>query len=97
MNVIIQKYQVIKQFKYYSGWNLGLFNTPENVIKDFYRNVYLERHNSTMTNETMTALWSITNGLMPFGGIFGGLSSGFMADYFGRLALNLLMLHFVIH
>ena len=37
-----------------------------------------------MSNDTFTTLWSITNGLMPLGGIFGGLSSGSVADYFGR-------------
>ncbi|CAN5951164.1 unnamed protein product, partial [Sphagnum jensenii] len=52
--------------------------------------------NKTMTNETLNVYWSITNGLMPFGGIFGGLSSGFVADYFGRkkglLAVNVLVI-----
>ena len=29
-------------------------------------------------------LWTVTNALLPLGGVIGGLSSGFMADYFGR-------------
>ena len=66
------------------GWNLGVFNTPENVIKDFYREVYEERYKVEMSNDTETLLWSVTNGLMPLGGIFGGLSSGFFADQLGR-------------
>ncbi len=43
----------------------------------------------------MTLLWSTTNGLMPLGGIFGGLFSGLLADYFGRknalLLINVLV------
>jgi SP family facilitated glucose transporter-like MFS transporter 1 len=48
-----------------------------------------------MSNNTMTLLWSTTNGLMPLGGIFGGLFSGLLADYFGRknalLLINVLV------
>jgi MFS family permease len=37
-----------------------------------------------MSNEQFTMLWSITNGLMPLGGLMGSLLSGFVADYMGR-------------
>lgn len=37
-----------------------------------------------MEDSTLDLLWSITNGLVPFGGIFGAIMSGFVADYFGR-------------
>ena len=37
-----------------------------------------------MTNGTMTFLWSVTEGLLGFTGIFAGMSSGFIADSFGR-------------
>lgn len=78
------------------GWNLGVFNTPENVIKDFYKSVYRDRYKAEMSDSEMTVLWSITNGLMPLGGIVGGLSSGFVADHFGRknslLYTNLLVI-----
>ena len=37
-----------------------------------------------MSNSTWTALWSVTNGLMPLGGCVGGLASGNLADLFGR-------------
>ena len=60
-----------------------MFNTPVDVIQDFYRHVYLER-GETLTNGTLNTLWSITNALFPLGGVFGGLSSGFFADNFGR-------------
>jgi len=37
-----------------------------------------------MSNETFTALWSLTNGLMPLGGMIGAISSGNLADAVGR-------------
>jgi hypothetical protein len=37
-----------------------------------------------MTNGTFDLLWSITNGLLPLGAAFGGISSGVVADLFGR-------------
>lgn len=40
-----------------------------------------------MDNNTLNSYWSITNGLLPLGGIFGGFSSGFMADHFGRFEM----------
>jgi hypothetical protein len=53
-----------------TGWCLGVFNTPVEVIKDFYREVFIERgHNLTKTE--LNTLWSITNGLLPLGGVFG--------------------------
>lgn len=66
------------------GWNIGIYNTPEDVIKDFYNKTYFNRNGVDMPDTTFTTLWSITNGLMPAGGLIGGLSSGFFADLFGR-------------
>ena len=55
------------------------------VIKDFFKQVYSEKNNHIeMSNSTLTLLWSVTNGLLPFGGVIGGMNSGFVADYFGR-------------
>ena len=68
------------------------------MIKKFYGEVYFDRNNQTMSEETFTSLWSLTNGLMPLGGIFGGLSSGFFADYFGRffrIKSNLIYLNLI--
>jgi MFS family permease len=41
-------------------------------------------YGQSLTDANWTLLWAITNGLMPFGAIFGGLASGWAADYFGR-------------
>ena len=57
--------------------------------------MYFER-GKNLTNGTLNTLWSITNGLFPLGGVFGGLSSGFFADNFGRknglILINILVI-----
>lgn len=50
----------------------------------FYNQTYLNRYGVNIPEDTLTLLWSITNGIVPFGGIFGGLFSGFVADLLGR-------------
>lgn len=77
------------------GWCIGLFNTPEIVIKTFYVTTYFKR-GKIMTESQLTTLWSITNGLFPLGGVIGGLSSGFIGDRLGRkygiIATNLIVI-----
>lgn len=49
-----------------------------------------------MSKDTFDLFWSITNGLMPLGGMFGGLASGFAGDHFGRKKGLLLVNIFVV-
>jgi hypothetical protein len=67
-----------------AGWNIGIYNTPENVIKQHFNQTYAHRNGESIPNDTLTTLWSITNGLYPGGGTVGALSSGIVADFFGR-------------
>ena len=66
------------------GYQIGLFNTPEAVIKDFYKSVYKERNEKEITDNQLTTLWSLSSGFFPLGGILGALVSGIVADKFGR-------------
>jgi hypothetical protein len=43
-----------------------------------------------LTEERWIGLWSLTNGLLPLGATLGALSSGYMADYFGRYFVHVL-------
>jgi hypothetical protein len=55
------------------------------VVKDFYNDVTISRTGGkNLSNDELKLLWSVTNGLQPLGGMFGGLSSGFVADFLGR-------------
>lgn len=75
------------------GWNIGIFNTPIEVIKRFFNDIYIHRYSEPISEATFDTLWSITNGLLPLGAAIGGLSSGFAADYFGRFIYSFKINH----
>lgn len=57
----------------------------EKVIRGFYVYVLILQGNvADLNSNIINVLWAVTNGLMPAGGMVGGLCSGFVADYFGR-------------
>lgn len=66
------------------GWHIGVYNIPVKKIQLFFNETYERRYNESMSEETWTSLWSLTNAVNPAGGIIGGLMSGLVADYFGR-------------
>ncbi|RNA10267.1 solute carrier family facilitated glucose transporter member 1-like [Brachionus plicatilis] len=78
------------------GFSIAIFNTPSDVIQSFYREVYSDRNGESMPNSTLNTYWSITNGLVPFGGMVGGMFSGFTGDLLGRknglLSVNAIVL-----
>ncbi|CAF0739741.1 unnamed protein product [Brachionus calyciflorus] len=74
-----------------TGWNIGEFNTPSQALKRFFNTTYTNRYNETITEETLTSLWSLANGLMPLGGAFGGLFTGVSVQKFGHIKSMLLI------
>ncbi|CAG2214609.1 inx [Mytilus edulis] len=54
------------------GYNTGVVNTAEGVIKDFYNRTYVNRDGKAMTQSTMTLLWSFTVAAFALGGMIGG-------------------------
>ncbi len=44
----------------------------------------MERYNVPIDNKSFTSIFSIINGLLPLGGIFGSVFSVFFTDKFGR-------------
>ncbi len=55
------------------------------MIKQFYLYVLaLQGDIVSIDSSQLNVLWAVTNGLMPGGGMVGGVLSGVVADYFGR-------------
>ena len=54
------------------------------ALKRFFNTTYTNRYNETITEESLTSLWSLANGLMPLGGAFGGLFTGVSVQKFGQ-------------
>ena len=54
------------------------------TLKRFFVTSYEKRYDASMSNDTLTLLWSLANGLMPLGGAFGGLLTGWSIEQFGQ-------------
>ncbi|XP_069774246.1 solute carrier family 2, facilitated glucose transporter member 3-like isoform X1 [Narcine bancroftii] len=66
------------------GYNIGVINAPERVIKRFYNETQQQRTGSWMSPSTMTQLWSVSVSIFSVGGMIGAFSVGLFVNRFGR-------------
>lgn len=66
------------------GYNTGIVNAPEEVLKAFYNDTYYNRNGKSVSSNTLTVLWSFTVSIFAVGGMLGGVSAGYWANRFGR-------------
>lgn len=76
------------------GYNTGVINAPEVIIKDFI-NYTLEEHLENIPSDVLlTSLWSLSVAIFSVGGMIGSFSVGLFVNRFGRrnsmLIVNLL-------
>ena len=69
------------------GYNTGVINTPQTVIKEFIREC-LNSRNGKETDDTDTGpqdfLFAISVSIFAIGGMVGGFSGGYIGNKFGR-------------
>ncbi|XP_062930925.1 solute carrier family 2, facilitated glucose transporter member 3 [Cynocephalus volans] len=82
----------IGSFQY--GYNTGVINAPENIIKNFLNYTIKERSKDSPSEVLLTTLWSVAVAIFSVGGMIGSFSVGLFANRFGRrnsmLIVNLL-------
>ncbi|XP_035286408.1 solute carrier family 2, facilitated glucose transporter member 1-like [Anguilla anguilla] len=66
------------------GYNTGVINAPEQKLRDFFNNTWLERYHEPISDGVDTTIWSFTVAVFSVGGMAGSFSVGVMADTFGR-------------
>ncbi|GFS18430.1 solute carrier family 2 facilitated glucose transporter member 1 protein [Elysia marginata] len=66
------------------GYNLGVINAPESLIKEFMNSTNHARTGSDLRGAALTNLWAITVAIYSAGGCLGGFSAGWWATRFGR-------------
>ncbi|XP_059170689.1 solute carrier family 2, facilitated glucose transporter member 1-like [Physella acuta] len=66
------------------GYNVGVINAPESLIKEFMNVTQHRRHGSGMTDETARNLWALTVSIFSAGGCLGGFLAGWWATKLGR-------------
>ncbi|XP_034291868.1 solute carrier family 2, facilitated glucose transporter member 3-like isoform X1 [Pantherophis guttatus] len=66
------------------GYNTGVINAPEVIIKGFFNDTSLERTGDYISKSLLTALWSLSVAIFSVGGMIGSFSVGFLVNRFGR-------------
>ncbi|KAM8924381.1 solute carrier family 2, facilitated glucose transporter member 3-like [Pelodytes ibericus] len=73
------------------GYNTGVINAPEKIIKTFYNETYDRRYQKFISEGLLTSLWSLSVAIFSVGGMVGSLSVGYFANKFGRRNAMLLV------
>uniref|UniRef100_A0A8C7JS97 Solute carrier family 2 member 3a n=1 Tax=Oncorhynchus kisutch TaxID=8019 RepID=A0A8C7JS97_ONCKI len=66
------------------GYNTGVINAPEQKLRAFFNNTWMERYGEPIKPGTCTIVWSFSVAVFSVGGMVGSFSVGVMADRFGR-------------
>ncbi|XP_038577540.1 solute carrier family 2, facilitated glucose transporter member 1-like [Micropterus salmoides] len=66
------------------GYNTGVINAPQKTIESFYNETWTGRHSESISQTTVTALWSLSVAIFSVGGMFGSFSVGLFVNRFGR-------------
>ncbi|KFD64869.1 hypothetical protein M514_01684 [Trichuris suis] len=64
------------------GYSIGVMNAPEKVIKAWINST--SSADKPYQKEDLDNIWASIVGFMSFGGLIGGMLSGYVADRFGR-------------
>ncbi|KAI5125992.1 solute carrier family 2, facilitated glucose transporter member 3 [Manis pentadactyla] len=76
------------------GYNTGVINAPEMIIKDFLNYTLEDKFSKPPTEVLLTSLWSLSVAIFSVGGMIGSFSVGLFVNRFGRrnsmLIVNLL-------
>uniref|UniRef100_A0A3Q2YAQ9 Solute carrier family 2 member 3a n=1 Tax=Hippocampus comes TaxID=109280 RepID=A0A3Q2YAQ9_HIPCM len=68
------------------GFNTGVINAPEQKLRAFFNDTWMERYGEPIDAGVCTIVWSVTVAIFSMGGMAGSFSVGVMADRFGRWA-----------
>ncbi|KAL0612437.1 Solute carrier family 2, facilitated glucose transporter member 3 [Plecturocebus cupreus] len=76
------------------GYNTGVINAPEMIIKEFVNNTLKNKKNTPPSEMLLTSLWSLSVAIFSVGGMIDSFSVGLFVNRFGRhnsmLIVNLL-------
>ncbi|XP_007935348.1 solute carrier family 2, facilitated glucose transporter member 3 [Orycteropus afer afer] len=66
------------------GYNTGVINAPEIIIRDFLNYTLEERLEEPPSTVLLTSLWSLSVAIFSVGGMIGSFSVGLFVNRFGR-------------
>ncbi|XP_035234334.1 solute carrier family 2, facilitated glucose transporter member 3 isoform X2 [Anguilla anguilla] len=78
------------------GYNTGVINAPEERLRDFFNETWIDRYGHPIDQNVCTIVWSFAVAIFSVGGMAGSFSVGVIANKFGRrksmLVANILAL-----
>uniref|UniRef100_A0A8C9U757 Solute carrier family 2 member 3a n=1 Tax=Scleropages formosus TaxID=113540 RepID=A0A8C9U757_SCLFO len=66
------------------GYNTGVINAPEQKLRTFFNDTWIERYQQPISPGMCTFIWSFSVAVFSVGGMVGSFSVGVMANKFGR-------------
>ncbi|XP_026007908.1 solute carrier family 2, facilitated glucose transporter member 1 isoform X2 [Astatotilapia calliptera] len=66
------------------GYHTGNINAPAKIIEEFFNNTWRARHNRSISDHSLTFLWSLSVSIKDFGALLGSLGVKYLADSYGR-------------
>ncbi|KAJ8289914.1 hypothetical protein GJAV_G00006700 [Gymnothorax javanicus] len=66
------------------GYNTGVINAPEQKLRSFFNETWIQRYGRPMDPNVCTFIWSFAVAIFSVGGMVGSFSVGFIANKFGR-------------
>ncbi|XP_056277390.1 solute carrier family 2, facilitated glucose transporter member 1-like [Pseudoliparis swirei] len=66
------------------GYNTGVINAPEQKLRSFFNDTWVERYGTPISPGVCTIVWSVSVAIFSVGGMVGSFSVGVMANRFGR-------------
>ncbi|XP_027694405.1 solute carrier family 2, facilitated glucose transporter member 3 [Vombatus ursinus] len=66
------------------GYNTGVINAPEQIIKEFINHTLSVRNGEPASEVLLTSLWSLSVSIFSVGGMIGSFSVGLFVNRFGR-------------
>uniref|UniRef100_A0A671XE40 Solute carrier family 2 member 3a n=1 Tax=Sparus aurata TaxID=8175 RepID=A0A671XE40_SPAAU len=66
------------------GYNTGVINAPEQKLRSFFNDTWVERYGEPISPGVCTIVWSVAVAIFSVGGMVGSFSVGVMANRFGR-------------
>uniref|UniRef100_UPI003AAC8393 solute carrier family 2, facilitated glucose transporter member 1-like n=1 Tax=Centroberyx gerrardi TaxID=166262 RepID=UPI003AAC8393 len=66
------------------GYNTGVINAPEQKLRSFFNDTWMERYGEPISPGVCTIVWSFAVAIFSVGGMVGSFSVGVMANRFGR-------------
>ncbi|XP_065353450.1 solute carrier family 2, facilitated glucose transporter member 3-like [Cloeon dipterum] len=67
-----------------AGYNIGVINTPQLIIKEFCNQTVFERYDAALSEYSLDILWSFVVSIYIAGGTLGSFTGCWFADKWGR-------------